>query len=308
MRQRASHIPPGRPARDIVKEMSDVAASRSERRRQRACDAALAVAADLGIHAQTSTILQDWNNTIIRLDPAAIVAKVGTSHFRDVALESLERELTVARHLAARNAPIVRPAEHVPAGPHRSRGLTLTLWQYVEAVRGGAPRPLDTATAIKVVHKALTDFDGQLPCFTAELNDAEELLQPHRSPALSPADRRFLLGVVRELKLALPTGSELQWRPLHGSPHDANWLQAPTGPLLLDFETACQGPVEWDLAALVDEALALFPSVDRDLIRTLRRMRSVCVAAKCWVAPERAPELRDAAHVHLKLLRRHKLD
>jgi hypothetical protein len=35
----------------------------------------------------------------------------------------------------------------------------------------------------------------------------------------------------------------------------------------------------------------------------MRRMRSVCVAAKCWVAPERAPEVREAAHVHLKLLR-----
>jgi len=156
------------------------------------------------------------------------------------------------------------------------------------------------------VHQALTDFNGPLPYFTAELGDAEELLRPDRSPALAPADRRFLLGAVRELKAALPR-PEAQWRPLHGSPHDANWLQTATGPLLLDFETACHGPVEWDLAALVDEALASFPQADRDLIRTMRRMRSACVAAKCWVAPERAPQLRDAAHLHLKLLRGHQL-
>ena len=111
---------------------------------------------------------------------------------------------------------------------------------------------------------------------------------------------------MRELKAALPR-PEAQWRPLHGSPHDANWLQTATGPLLLDFETACHGPVEWDLAALVDEALASFPQADRDLIGTMRRMRSACVAAKCWVAPERAPQLRDAAHLHLKLLRGHQL-
>jgi aminoglycoside/choline kinase family phosphotransferase len=78
--------------------------------------------------------------------------------------------------------------------------------------------------------------------------------------------------------------------------------------LLLDFETACVGPIEWDLAALGDDVLAFFPDADRDLISIMRRMRSVCVAAKCWVAPERAPELREAAHVHLKLLRNQPLD
>jgi phosphotransferase family enzyme len=287
--------------------MSDVAESRSERRRQRAREAALAVAAELQIDGQTARILLDWNNTIIRLDPAPIVAKVGTSHFRDARLESLEREPTVATHRATRNAPVVRPTEDVPAGPHRWQELTLTLWQYVEAVPGRAPNPQETATAIKIVHQALTDFDGPLPSFTQEFDDAEELLRPHRSPTLAPADRRFLLDVVHELKAALPS-PYAQWRPLHGSPHGANWLGTAAGPLLLDFETACRGPVEWDVAALADETLAFFPDADGGLIRTMRRMRSACVAAKCWVAPERAPQLGEAAQVHLRLLRGQKLD
>ena len=157
------------------------------------------------------------------------------------------------------------------------------------------------------MHEALTDFDGALPSFTEELEDAEGLLRPYRSSALAPADRRFLLGVVRELTVALAS-LDAERRPLHGSPHPANWLQTAAGPLLLDFETACHGPVEWDLAALADETLAFFPNANRDLITTMRRMRSACVAAKCWIAPQRAPELRDAAHVHLKLLRGQKLD
>jgi aminoglycoside/choline kinase family phosphotransferase len=77
--------------------------------------------------------------------------------------------------------------------------------------------------------------------------------------------------------------------------------------LLLDFETACHGPVEWDLAALADDALVFF-AADYELIPMMRRMRSVCLAAKCWVAPERAPELREAADVHLNLLRGQPLD
>ena len=103
-------------------------------------------------------------------------------------------------------------------------------------------------------------------------------------------------------------GLENVYCPLHGSPHAANWLLSADGPLLLDFETACLGPVEWDLSALGDDVLACFADVDRDLIAILRRMRSVCVAAKCWVAPDRAPQLREAGLVHLKLLRGQVLD
>jgi hypothetical protein len=121
--------------------MPDVAGSRSRVRQRRAREAALAVAPDLGVDARHATILEDWNNTIIRLAPAQIVAKVGTSHFRDARLESLERELAVAKHLAARNAPVVRPTEDVPAGPHRRHGLALTLWQYVVPVPGATVTP-----------------------------------------------------------------------------------------------------------------------------------------------------------------------
>jgi hypothetical protein len=92
-------------------------------------------------------------------------------------------------------------------------------------------------------------------------------------------------------------------RPLHGSPHSGNWLGASAGPLLLDFETACRGPVEWDLSALGEDAVDAFPNVDRDLLALLRRMRSLCVAVKCWLDPDRAPEVGEAAIVHLRLLR-----
>ena len=76
----------------------------------------------------------------------------------------------------------------------------------------------------------------------------------------------------------------------------------------MDFETACRGPLEWDLAALDDAAVQLFAEVDLELVALLRRMRSVCVAAKCWVEPSRAPEVREAARVHLKLLGGDSLD
>jgi Phosphotransferase enzyme family len=265
------------------------------------------VAADLGVAADRGVILEDWNNTLVRVGGSGIVAKVGTSSFRDAGLESLERELAVGGYLAASAAPVVRPTEEVPAGPHRWGGLTLTLWQYVEPAQGAAFDPAAAAAALKVVHEALAGFDGRLPVFTVELDDAARLLRPDRSPALIPGDRAFLLSVIDELRPVLDR-VESRYRPLHGSPHEANWLLCADGPLLLDFETACLGPVEWDLSALGDEVADLFPEADLELLGTLRRMRSVCVAAKCWAATDRAPEVREAARVHLKLLRGERLN
>src|SRR5262249_41162540 len=118
---------------------------------------------------------------------------------------------------------------------------------------------------------------------------------------------RFLLSVIDELGDAL-AGRVIATRPLHGSPHAGNWLRTAEGLLLLNFETACRGPLEWDLAALDDAAVHLFADVDLDLVVLLRRMRSGCVAAKCWVEPTRAPEVREAACIHLRLLHGEPLD
>src|SRR5438093_9400089 len=102
-------------------------------RRRLATEAALGVAQELGIDARRPRILKDSNNTIVHLAPAPVVAKVGTSRFRDAKLESLDRELAVATYLAERGSPTVRPASDVDPGPHVQGDVTLTLWRYVES-------------------------------------------------------------------------------------------------------------------------------------------------------------------------------
>jgi Ser/Thr protein kinase RdoA (MazF antagonist) len=229
------------------------------------------------------------------------MAKVGTSHFRDASLEVLDRELSVARHLAWKAAPVFRPSSGVPAGPHHAGGLTITLWQYYEArpftEDGRVLGPLLTH-----VHDALLDYPGHVPRFTVELEDVGRILEDRgRLGRLSDEDHTFVVGVHREVQSSIPASSED--RLLHGSPHSGNWLEGPAGSVLLDFETACRGPVEWDLIALGEDALGAFHQIDRDLLALLRRMRSLCVAVKCWLDPDRAPEVKEAATVHLRLLR-----
>jgi Phosphotransferase enzyme family len=279
----------------------------AQSRRLRAIRAAREVADSLGIEVQEARILKDSNNTVVYLAPLGVVAKVATSHFRGSKLESLERELAVAEYLSAKAAPVASPTTDLPPGPHRLGDQILTLWHYIEPRQTRTINPHALAATLKVVHEKLLTFQGYLPSFTVELEDARSLLAPDRSPSLPSDDRRFLRDVVDELRRVLST-AVLKSRPLHGSPHDGNWIVAAGGPVLLDFETACRGPLEWDLAALDDEVVTWFPRIDQELIAVLRRMRSACVAAKCWVDPGRAPEVREAAHVHLRLLRGEPLD
>jgi hypothetical protein len=279
----------------------------AEKRRGLALEAAVSVVESLGVFAERPVILADSNNTIVWLAPAPIVAKVGTSHFQDAKLESLTRELAVAAHLSRLGAPIVAPAGVLSPGPHRRRELTLTLWQHVEPIGAVVLEPAEAAAVLSAVHEALAAFPGPLPPFDLELADARRLLLPLRSPILPEPDRHFLLSVIDELEEAL-VGRACAARPLHGSPHAGNWVRTTEALLLLDFETACRGPLEWDLAALDDATVQLFADVDLELVVLLRRMRSVCVAAKCWVEPNRAPEVREAARIHLKLLHGETLD
>jgi hypothetical protein len=73
-------------------------------RRSAAIDAAWEVARTLRIDCSLPTILKDANNTIIRLTPALIVAKVATTTIRPRARVQLERELDMGLHLASRHA------------------------------------------------------------------------------------------------------------------------------------------------------------------------------------------------------------
>lgn len=73
--------------------------------------------------------------------------------------------------------------------------------------------------------------------------------------------------------------------PLHGEPHfDGNVLRTAEGPVFIDFEAACTGPKEWDLAALPREVATFYPPINTALLEVLELTRSLCVATWCWDA------------------------
>ena len=70
----------------------------------------------------------------------------------------------------------------------------------------------------------------------------------------------------------------------------------------IDLDTVCRGPLEWDVAHLGEEAVALFPEADRELLATMRLLVSAEVAIWCFSQYGRAQEVDEAAHFHLARL------
>ena len=66
---------------------------------------------------------------------------------------------------------------------------------------------------------------------------------------------------------------------LHGEPHPGNVLNTTRGPLFIDFETVCRGPVEFDLAHVPEEVSDRNPGVDPQLLGECRGLVLAMVAA-----------------------------
>lgn len=175
-----------------------------------------------------------WH-TLVHLRPAPVVARVmGGATFAGSG--DAVRELDVSRHAARRGAPIVPPSELLDPGPHEHTGYTVVFWEYLE--HAGAPDPVRAGEGLRALHSALQDYDGELPP-AARTERVHEMLA-----ALEASDD---VEMLRELAMRpLPRG-----QALHGDSGLYNCLSTSLGPVWHDLETACRGPREYDLAALV---------------------------------------------------------
>ena len=270
-------------------------------RQKRAVDTASEIAKRLGIEVLSTRVLKDSNNTIVLLEPAGLVAKVGTTTLRPDAYQTLGREVAIGRYLTDRGAPIAPPA--ADAGPHLQHDIAVTLWRYVEPSSDPDVTDEDLGRMLRSFHDAFTDYPDQLPDFTDNLKRARSVLEGvDRTPRLPESDRIFLLEVAARLENQL-TDLDLPRHPLHGDPHpDGNVVLTRSGPLLVDFEAACVGPYEWDLTSLERARLA-YSDAEPELLRLLSRMRSLTVSTWCWMQYGRAPEVDEAARLHLGFLR-----
>jgi Ser/Thr protein kinase RdoA (MazF antagonist) len=272
-------------------------------KRELALAAVAEVARRLDLNPAGAIVIAESNNTIVRLPLEELVAKVSTSALEGRGETALERELRLGRRLADRRVPIASPADDGLAGPHQARGSTLTLWRYVAP--GEPPDDGDRllGEAVRSFHAALADIATELPHLTDKIELANRLLQgAAATPRLMPADRR--LAERAHDRLVPLVNSLSNSTALHGEPHDGNIVWSADGPVLIDFEAACQGPIEWDLSYLPVGTLSAFPGHHDETIAKLRAGVSFCVAAWCVTNPDPTPAVAEAATVHWNALSR----
>jgi hypothetical protein len=189
----------------------------------------------------------------------------------------------------------------VPAQVHRHGDHVLTFWRYQAHDPIAVLDEAAAARALEVVHRALDTYRRPLPSFLSrQVRRAGRLLEdPGALPAL-PAPERALLAAEHARLTAVLADRAMDYRSLHGDPHRGNFLVVPGGCLMIDFESVCSGPVEWDLSALPEAAAELFDA-DAALLEMLRRPRSVCAAT--WCAARRRPGARPVGDVRPRSIR-----
>lgn len=258
---------------------------------RKAVTSTLSTAAALGLAAQDAIVLSNSNKVILRLLPGDVLARVAP-----VADQSAQFEVDLASRLVGSPAAALEP--RVEPRPYERDGFVITFWTYYEP--GPPASPADFAQALHRLHAGMRDLDVPAPHFTDRVEEARRLLADRTLTPDLPDDERDLLSRVLDGAERLTGGPE---QLLHGEPHPGNVLTTSDGPLFIDFETCCRGPVEFDLAHAPDEVADHYPGVDQGLLHQCRTLMLAMITTWRWDRDDQLPDGRRLAAEWLGRLR-----
>ena len=128
----------------------------------------------------------------------------------------------MARLLAEAGAPVVRPANTLPPGPHYMDGVELTFWDFCSHDPAAEISASEAGRSLRVVHDLLNGMRTKLPAlpvFTLQIDEAASLLRIRENvPLLPEEDRLFLCGLYETVRVDIGMAS-LDYQPLHGECH-----------------------------------------------------------------------------------------
>ena len=221
--------------------------------------AAQAVAREHGVACDEAVRIAAGSNVLVHLKPAPVVARVmtATAVLHDDAEQWLAREVAVGAFLAERTDLVVPPSDILPPGPHVQDGLWMTLWKFVpHDAQAPPPDPRQLGRSLRRLHAVLADFPGDLAPLSETRDWLERLLAELRpSPSLTQQDIDWLRFELDALTPAV-FESPLPAQALHGDASMSNLLRTESGPVWIDLEDVCAGPVAWDISGLVTSASA----------------------------------------------------
>lgn len=179
----------------------------------------------------------------------------------------------------------------------------VTLWTYYEPVTPHEVSPAGYADALERLHAGMRGLDVPTPHFTDRVEQAQRLVANRdRTPALADADRELLGDTLRSLRRAIGERGGAE-QLLHGEPHPGNVLATKNGPLFIDFETCCRGPVEFDLAHAPEEVGENYPGVDQELLRQCRILVLAMITSWRWDRGDQLPNGRQLGREWLSQIR-----
>jgi predicted trehalose synthase len=264
----------------------------------RATAVAISTAASLDLAVDGATMLHNSNRLALRLLPCDVLARVAP-----VAHQAARFEVELAQRLAAAGCPVAALDPRVEPRVHERDGFEVTFWTYYEPGTPHEVSPADYADALERLHAGMRQLDVPTPHFTDRVVEAQRLVADRdHTPALADADRELLGDTLRRLSRAVGEGGVAE-QLLHGEPHPGNVLRTDGGPLFIDFETCCRGPVEFDLAHAPDEVGEHYPGVDHDLLRECRILVLAMITTWRWDRGDEFPDGRRLGTEWLSQLR-----
>jgi Ser/Thr protein kinase RdoA (MazF antagonist) len=253
----------------------------------RAVAAGQAIVAGLGLPADNVVVIHNSDRIVVRLLPCDVLARIAPlAH-----LAGSEFEVEVARHLAAVGGPVAELDPRAGSRVYVRDGFVISLWTYYEPTRSELD-PAGYAAALMRLHAALRRTGLAAPHVTDRIAGAQaEVRERERTPELPEPDREFLSGTLSRLSASIGRGAAGE-QLLHGEPHPGNVLSTSKGPLFVDLETCCRGPVEFDIAHGPEEAGEHYPGADRDLIRQCQGLVWALVTTWRWRDEDQFPDRR----------------
>jgi len=264
----------------------------------RAIAAAEAIASSLALTCDQAVVLNNSNKLTLRLLPCDVLARVAPTP-DNVA----QREVELARRLAEAGCPVGILEPRVSPAVHERDGFAVTLWAYYEQVRAGQLSPSTYARALEALHTGMRGISAPVPHFTTRVESAVQLVADHsRTPALPARDRELLARVLERVggSVVERSGDE---QLLHGEPHPGNVLSTPDGPLFIDLETCCRGPLEFDVAHAPVEVGEYYRGIDPELLRDCRILVLAMITTWRWDRNDQLPNGRALAAQWLGELR-----
>lgn len=251
----------------------------------RAIAAARSIVSAFDLTVDDVIVLQDSNRLTLRLMPCDVVARIAPMAYQ----ASAEIEVQLAQQLAETGSPVAALEPRVEPRAFVRDGFVLNMWTYYEPVPPREVPPGDYARALERLHAGMRQIELTTQHFTDRVTEAQRLVgSREHTPALDDADRELLSNTLRNLVRTIgQIGAAEQL--LHGEPHPDNVLGTINGPLFIDLETCCRGPVEFDLAHVPDEVVERYPSVDQELLSDCRMLVLAMVAAWRWDGSDQLP-------------------